>query len=368
MRWLSLFAGCGGLDLGLVRAGHQVIAAAETYGPARAIHARWFPDVELYGDVADLRAKDLPAIDGIAAGFPCQPFSSAGDRKGFADTRGTLFGEVARLVRKTRPPYLLLENVRGLLAHDEGRTFGTILRAMDELGYNAAWQVLDGAMFLPQHRPHVFICGVARDRPWSEILPVGVGAAEPAAARGRARRTRLRVRHADHSAAGSDDSRTTVVDESHANSGRLTSCEGKGGGRQYVAHELIPSASSTYRVYSARAIARRLKTPSGGHTATGLYAIDLKERRSTAGPIHTDGIAPRILTSGGSANVGTITIDGKPHRVRRLTPLECERLQGFPEGWTSGHSNTARYRVLGNAVMVPLAEYVAARYPQAPEK
>lgn len=127
----------------------------------------------------------------------------------------------------------------------------------------------------------------------------------------------------------------------------------------------MDSPASQYRVYSTDGRARRLKTPSGGWQATGLYAIDVMQRNdSNGGPIRADGRAPKITTA---SNVGVLYLDDRPHQVRRLTPTECERLQGFPDGYTEGHSDTQRYRMIGNAVMVPLAKYVgeliSAAYP-----
>lgn len=125
--------------------------------------------------------------------------------------------------------------------------------------------------------------------------------------------------------------------------------------------EAVPSPSSTYRVYRAKGncIARTIKTPSGGHTATGLYAVELAHRHSNGTPMR----GPRAPALQG-ANAGVLLDEADNHRmpaVRRLTPLECERLQGFPDGYTSGHSDTARYRMLGNAVMVPVAAYLGRR-------
>ena len=100
----------------------------------------------------------MPDIDLIVGGFPCQSFSIAGKRRGFEDARGTMFFEIARIAAVKRPRYLLLENVPGLLSHDEGRTFATILTALDDLGYDVAWQVLNSANFgVAQARKRVFI-------------------------------------------------------------------------------------------------------------------------------------------------------------------------------------------------------------------
>ena len=115
----------------------------------------------LFEDARKIVPEELPDIDLICGGFPCQSFSIAGKRGGFEDARGTLFFEIARIARVKRPKYLLLENVPGLLSHDSGRTFATILNALSELGYNVAWQTLNSANFgVPQIPPKAFIFAI----------------------------------------------------------------------------------------------------------------------------------------------------------------------------------------------------------------
>src|SRR5690606_17606978 len=112
-------------------------------------------------------------VDVICAGFPCQAFSVAGKRLGFEDTRGTLFFEIARFAKEIQPRYLFLENVKGVLSHDKGRTFETILLALDELGYDAEWQLLNSAHFgVPQNRERVFIIGHLRGASTRKVFPI----------------------------------------------------------------------------------------------------------------------------------------------------------------------------------------------------
>lgn len=150
MNFLDLFSGIGGFRLGLEMAGHECVGHIEIDKYAnqsyRAIHqpkeSEFFhEDITKITDesIRGLRGR---GIDIIAGGFPCQAFSIAGKRAGFKDTRGTLFFDIARMARIIRPKYLLLENVKGLLSHDNGDTFEIILRTLDEIGYDAEWQVL----------------------------------------------------------------------------------------------------------------------------------------------------------------------------------------------------------------------------------
>ena len=172
-----MFAGIGGFRAGLDRiGGFQCVGHCEIdkYADAsyRAIHdireeERYYPDAR------KIDPNDLPGFDLLCGGFPCQAFSNAGRRKGFEDARGTLFFEIARLAQARRPAYLLLENVPGLLTHDQGRTFSAILATLNDLGYRVEWMVLNSADFrVPQVRKRVFIVGYLDPRCAGKILPV----------------------------------------------------------------------------------------------------------------------------------------------------------------------------------------------------
>ena len=172
-----MFAGIGGFRSGLTLAGgFECVGHCEIdrYADAsyRAIH-----DIKeseaFYPDARKIEPRDMPDFDLICGGFPCQSFSNAGKRKGFDDARGTLFFEIARVVKERRPSYLLLENVPGLLSHDSGRTFSTILATLNDLGYSIEWSVLNSKHFgVPQSRRRVFIIGYLDPRCAGKILPV----------------------------------------------------------------------------------------------------------------------------------------------------------------------------------------------------
>jgi len=127
-----------------------------------------------YGDATLIDPQSLPDFDLLVGGFPCQAFSIAGKRLGFEDTRGTLFFDIARILKVKRPRMFLLENVKGLLSHDNGRTFKTIITALAELGYGVEWQVLNSKNFgVPQNRERVFIVGHLGDFGGREVFPIG---------------------------------------------------------------------------------------------------------------------------------------------------------------------------------------------------
>ena len=173
MKFIDFFAGIGGFHSGLENAGHEMVGWVEWDKFARqSYEAMYDTGGELYFDDArKIVPEQLPDFDLLVGGFPCQSFSIAGARKGFDDTRGTLFFEIARIAAVKKPKYLFLENVPGLLNHDKGRTFETILRTLDELGYDVCWQVLNSKNFgVPQSRNRVFIIGYLRGQCAGEIL------------------------------------------------------------------------------------------------------------------------------------------------------------------------------------------------------
>lgn len=157
MRVGSLFAGIGGFDLGLQRAGMRIVWQVEIDEFARAVLARHWPDVPKYGDVRELTGDELDQVDLICGGWPCQPFSYAGKRRGSADERD-LWPEFIRIIRRLKPRWVVGENVPGVLTADSGRYFGRILRDLAESGYDAAWRVLRAAdVGAPHLRQRLFL-------------------------------------------------------------------------------------------------------------------------------------------------------------------------------------------------------------------
>ena len=318
-----------------------------TNGESARFHCVWYCDIDRYAvrvynrnfretwrptDARRVSAESIPDFDLLCAGFPCQSFSIAGKRKGFQDTRGTLFFEIARIAKVKRPRLLLLENVRGLLSHDEGRTFQIILATLDELGYDVEWEVLNSKHFgVPQNRERVFIIGHLRDEPWKEVFPLGEGnqfhAGTPEETQGEGQWLRS-------------------VDSNYW----------KGGARQMIKVGNIDSKGHNSvwgRVYSPEGIATNLNSEGGGLGAkTGLFSIP-----SVSNSLDADGYLRFGERPRDEYGIPTLVPIGR-RRIRRLTPTECERLQGFPDGWTEfgagGNriSDTQRYKMCGNAVTV----------------
>jgi DNA (cytosine-5)-methyltransferase 1 len=306
MKYFSMFSGIGGFELGIQQANSNRVLGNRQQ-PTEKIDIRQEQDItdstgELgnggwkcaecigyseidkyadkiyqkhfggrnFGDATKINARELPDFDLLVGGFPCQAFSIAGKRAGFNDTRGTLFFDIARICKEKRPRHLVLENVKGLLSHDTGKTFQTILRVLADLGYFVEWQVLNSKDFgVPQNRERVFIVGHLGGEPRRKVFPI----------------------------TGTNRKDTRII--------------GK---------DVAYTIDANY------------------HKGTNTLA---KSRRSVVG-----------------VAIRTRAYAGKPARIRRLTPLECERLQGFPDNWTEGLSDTQRYKTLGNAVTVNVVEAV----------
>ncbi len=302
MKYFDLFSGIGGFHIGMSQAGHECVGACEIDRYARQVYGDHFPDTPIWEDARQLDPTELPEFDCLVGGFPCQAFSIAGKRRGFEDTRGSLFFEIARIAKEKRPQYLLLENVKGLLNHDEGRTFRVIISTLQELGYAVEWQVLNSKYFVPQNRERVFIVGHLGGFSGRKIFPLGT-----------------------------DDEKINV------------NC-----------NQINNPVHSTNRVYGEDGIARALKANCGNKT--GFYAVltpDRPNKRQNGRRFKEDGEPSFTLTAQDKHGIS----DGA--RIRRLTPIECERLQGFPDNWTEGLSDTQRYKCCGNAVTVPVVQYIA---------
>ena len=295
MKYFSTFSGIGGFELGIGDKAECVgFSEIDTY--ATQIYQKHFPNHKNYGDITRITAESIPDFDLFVGGFPCQAFSIAGKRAGFQDTRGTLFFDIARILKHKRPRYILLENVKGLLSHDNGKTFQTILTVLTDIGYDIQWQVLNSKNFgVPQNRERVFIVGHLGGRGRRQIFPIGQSNSDTV--QGREEQKGRMVSNA--------------IDSSYY--------KGADGKRQMI--EITKNVSDAQRVYNPDGLAKTLKGLGGGQGAkTGLYTV-------------------------GSG-------------IRRLTPTECCRLQGFPDDWVDGLSDTQKYKTLGNAVSVPVIKAI----------
>ena len=371
MKFLDLFAGIGGFRLGMEAAGHECVGFCEIDKFAResykAIHDTK-GEIELHDitAVSDDTVRGIGRVDVICGGFPCQAFSIAGKRKGFEDTRGTLFFEIARFASILRPRLLFLENVKGLLNHDGGDTFETILSALDELGYDAEWQVLNSKNFgVPQNRERVFIIGHLRGASTRGVFPFSGESqsinSQPV----------LKIGNVNPSGNGMNGevfqseglaptlcSTTTQKDPLKIAIPVLTPerPEKRQNGRRFKS-DGEPMFTLTSQDKHGILIAGKLPA-NHDHQENNLVKIVDFYNKITKDEVGT------LTSSGGGSTVRTGSFgvtDG--YRIRKLTPRECWRLQGFPD-WAFDkaqevNSNSQLYKQAGNSVTVNVIEAIA---------
>lgn len=296
MKVLSLFCGCGGLDMGFVKAGYDIVWANDFDKYAVKTYAANFDHQVILGDINEIELDSLPDFDVLVGGFPCQPFSMMGSEHGFNDARGTLFFRIAEIIRDRiqkdkKPKALILENVRTLKTHDKGNTFKTIKRILEEdLGYKVFCDILNTANFgIPQTRNRTYIVCFSNDTAdftFPKIVKL-------------------------------DKTLQDLLEPSVDN-------------KYFLSEKILPTI---------------LSNGTGGYQAKS--EIDLKIARplcATMAKMHR------------ACQDNYVTQNG---RVRRLTPRECARLQGFSDDFVIPVSDAQAYKQFGNAVTVNVSEAVA---------
>ena len=370
MKFLDLFAGIGGFRMGLESLGHECVGFCEIDKFARKSYKAIYNtegEVELH-DITKVTDEEWRkfrgTVDIICGGFPCQAFSIAGKRKGFLDkTRGTLFFEIARAAKEIQPPLLFLENVKGLLSHDKGRTFRTILSTLDELGYDAEWQVLNSKDYgVPQNRERVFIIGHLRGTGGRPVFPI--------------RGENGTVNQADSKVMIIDDQGRknkkmspknivpTLRAQSHGNEPKVAvpvltpdRANKRQNGRRFKTNR-EPMFTLTAQDRHGVMIRVCEATKKGYAEATvGDYVnLEFPNSKTRRGRVGKQ-VANTLLTSG---NQGVVT---ETLKIRKLTPRECWRLQGFPD-WAFDkvqevNSNSQLYKQDGNSVTVNVIKAIA---------
>lgn len=309
------------------------------------VYERQFPNVRNYGDITKIKAEELPDFDCLVGGFPCQAFSIAGKRKGFDDTRGTLFFDLARILRAKQPRLFVFENVKGLLSHDNGNTFRTIIATIAELGYDCQWQVVNSKNHgVPQNRERVIIVGHLRGTSRPQVFPI-TGA-----------------NRKDTRIIGQDVAYTI---DANYHKGTNTLAKSR---RSLV-------QVGTLRIYNDGNGFREMKTglaptiPSRAREDGSGQPVIIAAQRwryNNGGKIEQQ-LEPRF--DGVSNTLTAVQKDNMLYKpmIRRLTPIECERLQGFPDDWTKYGmggvliSDTQRYKMCGNAVTTNVIQSVFER-------
>ena len=391
MRIFSTFSGIGGFEIGIqnafnnrpdIRNGSEVLHGNSTNASesevrtvgyseidkyAIKVYEHHFKGVPAYGDITKINAEELPDFDCLVGGFPCQAFSIAGKRKGFEDTRGTLFFDLARILQSKQPRLFVFENVKGLLSHDSGRTFRTIIATLTELGYDCQWQVLNSKNHgVPQNRERVYIVGHLRGTPRPEVFPIESNYGETSnevTAKGQlvdlTRREPTNYRERNDGRAGTLDANYYKGLANQERPGVKINVVGMLNDETWKKRN-----ESIRRVYGTDGIAPTIPTGTGDGVMPKIVA--------QRGRYNADGKTEQQLEPRPDDISNTLTAVQKDNmvlddvRIRRLTPLECERLQGFPDNWTAqgtdgAISDTQRYKMCGNAVTTNVVQAVFER-------
>ena len=420
MKAVSLFAGVGGFDLALIQNGAEMVASVEIDKHARKVLQKQFPNTTHLEDVKNVTGQQLFDLgfnsDGIiVGGFPCQDVSVAGKRAGLSDsngnaTRSGLFWQVVRLLEETKAQHFILENVPGLLSSNEGRDFGIVLDALVELGYGVSWRILDAQYFgVPQRRRRIFIVGCLGDdgRTLAKILDLLQSSSGDNRQSNQKRQDftfstdesvtpyikviRSGARAEDGSLPAevwaerdvsptlnvmdnTGEARATVlvfashrVDDIRLQSNVINTIQaimGTGGNN-------MPMVS--YPIQDGRDMEKNQNGLGIGDETDPSYTLDRTGGQAVAYSIREDAKANTFSATETNTALAVQALQPSPQShhaqiflaeetmVRRLTPMECERLQGFPDGWTEGQADTHRYKQMGNAVAVPVVSWLVNR-------
>ena len=303
LKIIDLFAGIGGIRMGFEQAFGAVecVFSSEIDKFAVQTYATNYGEERIYGDITQVNENSIPDHDVLLAGFPCQPFSQAGLKKGFSDTRGTLFFDIERILLTKKPKAFLLENVKQLKGHDQGRTLKIILEHLTNAGYELHVQVLSAKDFgIPQNRERIYIVG---------FLEHGLGFSFPS---GNGKSVKV------------GDILEKDVDEKYTISDRL------------------------WQGHQRRKVENKLNGKGFGY---GLF--------SAFSP-YTNTISARYYKDGSE-----ILIEQEGKNPRKITPREAARLQGFPESFKIPVSDTQAYRQFGNSVCVSVIREIAIKMKEA---
>jgi DNA (cytosine-5)-methyltransferase 1 len=324
---LDLFSGIGGFHLGLEKAGYKINSYfSEVDKYAIEVYKNNFKNSNYVGSVTDVQSKDLPKINAITFGSPCQDFSLAGKRKGMEGSRSSLISEAIRLISECRPDFFIWENVKGTFSTNSGQDFWAIIQAFANIGgYRLEWQLLNTKWFLPQNRERIYLVGYLGGKSGGQIFPIGQCYKRDVVEK----ETSACITKSYHKGVNFDNQLI-----------KIKSATKRG-------YELAKEGDSVNYAYPNSKLTR-------GRVGKGVsQTLDAGCQMA---------VVPARAREDGSGQ----PIIQNQSKIRRLTPLECERLQGFPDNWTKYGtqgiiSDTQRYKMCGNAVTVDVVEAVAKR-------
>lgn len=384
MKFIDICSGIGGFRTALERHGHECVAFAEIDKFAKQSY-RAIYDTENEEELDDITSvadehfrRYRGQIDIITGGFPCQTFSIAGKRKGFEDTRGTIFFHIARAIKEIQPSYVLLENVKGLLSHDKGRTYRTIIQALDELGYFVEWGLFNSKYWgVPQNRERVYILVTRKD--------VFKG---PKLFNLLKKQTTVNTRLVDILEKDVDESyylseeKTRKLTLNEDLSGRLNQYDFAERDRIHSVNKVSPTLNTMQGGDRQPKVAisknaphpeRKTFTSKKEYGRIGKQAIETMNKNTEYieygmtinaynKTLDNTGLSPTLTTRPEGFKTAILPIT-KELRIRKLTPLECWRLQGFSDeqyykAKNSGVSKSQLYKQAGNAVTVNVVDAI----------
>jgi len=366
---LDLFSGIGGFHLGLEKAGFNVDSYfSEVDKHAIAVYKNQFKNATYVGSVTDVRAEQLPKIDIITFGSPCQDFSLAGKRKGMEGDRSSLINEAIRLIKECRPSAFVWENVKGTFSSNNGEDFWAIIQAFANIGgYRLEWQLLNTKWFLPQNRERVYLVGYLTEGSGGEVFPIRESSKQIDELQGQQANTCTLTTRYDAGGNGS----YLIERKLNAQKVKIKSATKKGYEEATQGDSInfsVPN-SKTRRGRVGKGVAQTLDTKCE------QAVMQLNDCKKSGGKqpyqqdrVYSDkGISPCLMRDKSDLIIKEESRNSNQGNIRKLTPIECERLQGFPDNHTSiGNydgqikevSDAQRYKMCGNAVTVDVVEAV----------
>ncbi|MCG6150310.1 DNA cytosine methyltransferase [Leptospira levettii] len=316
IRFIDLFAGIGGFRLGFEKTGHfSCVFSSEIDRHAAEIYSANFGDTP-HGDITSIQNEEIPPFEVLLAGFPCQPFSIAGEKKGFEDTRGTMFFEILRILQHHKPKVVVLENVKHFKDHDKGKTLKTVLDKLNLLGYSTVWKLLNAKDFgVPQNRERTIIIGCLENKSFHFNF-----------------KTNPIIENKITNILDGDDATFEYLDES-----------------EYTLIQKPKKQESGLIFVGYRN--KKIRTVGVRENTEHLSRVHKQPNRIYS----SEGIHPTIASQ---EPTGRYFILHK-EKVRKLTLNECIKLMGFDNTFKFIGSSAKIYNRLGNSIVVPMVEQIA---------
>lgn len=318
LKMIDLFAGIGGIRIAFENNGVKCVMSSEIDKYACNTYYMNFNEMP-WGDITKIEAEEIPDFDIITGGFPCQPFSIGGYRKGFKDTRGTLFFELERIIKIRKPKAFFLENVSGIISHDKGKTLEIIEKRLKKLGYHFRWKVMNACYYgIPQNRNRWYCVGFRND------LDIG------------------------------------FEDETNSDYKKIFKFPRKRELSRKVSDVVVDIDDRSYQITDTakKNIEKHLPDylSSDRYAQHNRHIIIASEIRPSRCNFRSDGISPCLTAKMGT---GGNNVPVYVKQMRKLTERECLQIMGFPKDYKIKKNNYQSYKQIGNSVVVPLVQEIA---------